>query len=60
MEADFGDWYGLYAALDFSEAKPVVDIPALAQLQAGQNGNAMCSQARLNNIADGLFPMLLP
>ncbi|WP_269766609.1 hypothetical protein [Methylovulum psychrotolerans] len=40
MEADFDDWYGLYAALDFSEAKPVVDIPALAQLQAEQNGNA--------------------
>jgi len=44
MGGDSDEWYEVYADLDFSEARPVADIPALAQLQAGQNGNAMCSK----------------
>ena len=32
--------FNRYADMDFSDAKPVTDIPALAQLQAAQGGKS--------------------
>lgn len=41
--------FNQYADLDFSDAKPVSEIPALAQLQAGQGGKSRITMRVDNN-----------
>jgi hypothetical protein len=46
--------YNQYADMDFSNAKPVTDIPALAQLQAAQAGKSRMTM-RVDNDTLAIF-----
>jgi uncharacterized protein (DUF4415 family) len=46
--------YNQYADMDFSEAKPVAEIPALAQLQAERGGKTRITM-RVDNVTLSIF-----
>lgn len=46
--------YKQYADLDFSDAKPIAEIPALAQLQAEQGGKSRITMCEDNDTLSDL------
>jgi uncharacterized protein (DUF4415 family) len=54
MNANSDPDYARYADLDFEEAKPASDIPALAQLQAEQGGKSRIT-IRVDNATLSVF-----
>ncbi|QFY44295.1 BrnA antitoxin family protein [Candidatus Methylospira mobilis] len=46
--------YNQYADMDFGDAKPVVEVPALAQLQAEQGGKTRITM-RVDNVTLAIF-----
>jgi uncharacterized protein (DUF4415 family) len=54
MNANSDPDYAHYADLDFEDAKPVSDIPALAQLQAEQGGKSPIT-IRVDNTTLSIF-----